>query len=760
MEEQLMRRRIRGVLAAFAGALLLTSGVTATGGQSARADDNGVGLKPVLGWSSWSFVRRNPTAQTIEAQAKALKTSGLAKNGFVYANVDDFWYQCPGSQGPDVDQYGRWVTDPVKFPPRGDENGIQVVADYVHSLGLKFGLYVTPGISQQAVAKNTEIKGTPYHARDIATTTTESNYNCGGMVGIDYTKPGAQTYIDSWAGQFVGWGIDYLKIDGVGTSDQQDVQAWSDALRHTGRPIHLELSNNLDINNAATWKQLSNGWRTGGDIECYCGPDSSSYPLTTWASIASRFDQVAAWAPYGGPGGYNDYDSLEIGNGANNGLTPDERRTQMSLWSLAASPLILGTDLTHLDPADLALLKNTDVLGVDQDGIDAKRISSDANSQVFAKTEADGDVMVGLFNTGSAPREVATTAAALGLSKARDYSLRDLWSKRLTESAGRIAANVPAHGVALYRVHGTHGAVAGAAPDVSFGLNWAPASSDSTTRTVTAVLSDNGSRSIADADLTLTGPSGTKITPRDVTRARTVRGGHALKATYSVSMPPSSKLFASNDFQGTASYRFRSTGKTRLTAGDTITVNHQVTAPYRTFASTTASFSESGTQLGIRAQGADLYNGTNEYGSIYLPGAEHDGSVTTVKLNSQSDTDVWAKAGIMVRNDITQPNTSPGYVALVATPGNGYLLDWDSDGDGKLDSQDSTGTAAYPSWLKLVRNGTSYSGYYSTDDATWNLVGSITVPTAAATQDVGLTQTSHASGTTGEADFDGFTTSP
>ncbi|MFJ6081475.1 glycoside hydrolase family 27 protein [Streptomyces sp. NPDC092369] len=414
-----MRRHIRGMLAALIGALLLTTGITATGSQPAQASDNGVGLKPVLGWSSWSFVRRDPTARTIEAQAKALKTSGLAKNGFVYANIDDFWYQCPGSQGPDVDQYGRWVTDPVRFPPRGGENGIQVVADHVHSLGLKFGLYVTPGISQQAVAKNTEIKGTPYHARDIATTATESNYNCGGMVGIDYTKPGAQTFVDSWAGQFAGWGIDYLKIDGVGTPDQQDVQAWSDALRKTGRPIHLELSNNLDINNAATWKKLSNGWRTGGDIECYCGPNGSSYPLTTWASIASRFDQVAAWAGYGGPGGYNDYDSLEIGNGANNGLTPDERRTQMSLWSLAASPLILGTDLTDLDPADLALLKNTDVLAVDQDGIDAQRISSDANSQVFAKTEPNGDAVVGLFNTGSAPREVATTASALGLAKAR-----------------------------------------------------------------------------------------------------------------------------------------------------------------------------------------------------------------------------------------------------------------------------------------------------------------------------------------------------
>ncbi|MGW3103736.1 hypothetical protein [Streptomyces sp. NPDC001100] len=114
----------------------------------------------------------------------------------------------------------------------------------------------------------------------------------------------------------------------------------------------------------------------------------------------------------------------------------------------------------------------------------------------------------------------------------------------------------------------------------------------------------------------------------------------------------------------------------------------------------------------------------------------------------------------MVRDDITQPTTSSGYLALVATPGNGCLLDWDSDGDGKLDSQDSTGTAVYPSWVKLVRDGTTYSGYYSTDDVTWNLVGTVDVPTAAATQDVGPTQPSHASGTTGEADFDSFTTAP
>ncbi len=755
-----MRKPIRGVLAAFTGALLLSTGIAVTSGQTAHAENNGVGAKPALGWSSWSFVRRDPTARKIEAQAKALKDSGLAKDGFVYANVDDFWYECPGSQGPNVDRYGRWVTDPAKFPPSGGENGVQVVADYVHSLGLKFGLYVTPGISRQAVAENTAIEGTSYHAADIATKTTEQNYNCGGMVGIDYAKPGAQQFVDSWADQFAGWGVDYLKIDGVGTPDVADVRAWSRALRQTGRPIHLELSNSLDIKNAATWKRLSDGWRTGGDIECYCGPNGSSYPLTTWSSLTSRFDQVADWAPYGGPGGYNDYDSLEIGNGSDDGLTPDERRTQMSLWSLAASPLILGTDLTHLDPADLAMLKNTDVLAIDQDGIDAERISADADSQVFAKTERDGDAVVGLFNTGSAPREVATTAAALGLPAAGDYALRDLWNHRETESAGRIAADVPPHGVVLYRVHAARHAVRGAAPDVSLALDWAPAASDSTTRTVTEVLSDNGSRPVTDAGLTLTGPAGTKITTGSPTRARKIEGGGTLRATYTVTLTPSADLFASSAFRASGTYRYRSHGATRLAVGDTITVNHPVTAPYRTFASTQAEFSQSGTRLGIQAQGADLYNATNEYGAIYLPGAEHDGSTTTVKIDSQADTDVWAKAGIMVRNDITRSGTSPGYLALVETPGNGYLLDWDANGDGQLDSQDSTGTAAYPSWLKLVRDGTTYSGYYSTDDTTWHLVGTVTLPTAAATQDVGLTATSHAPGTTGEVDFDDFTTTP
>jgi Alpha galactosidase A/Alpha galactosidase C-terminal beta sandwich domain/Carbohydrate binding module (family 35) len=406
--------RLAAVMVLAAG--LFTS-VAATTATSARAESNGVGSTPAMGWSSWSFIRHDPTAADIEAQASALVSSGLAAAGYDYVNVDDFWYDCPGSQGPDVDSYGRWVTNATEFPPSSSgENGIAVVAAYVHSLGLKFGLYVTPGISDQAVSENTPIEGTSDTAAEIATSTAENNYNCGGMTGINYSAPGAQAFINSWADELASWGVDYVKLDGVGDSDTGDVEAWSAALEQTGRPIHLELSNSLDIANAATWAQYSNGWRTGGDIECYCG--STSYPLTDWGNVQSRFAQVAQWQPYGGPGAFNDYDSIEVGNGpTDDGITDAEAQSQLSLWAMAASPLLLGIDLTDLNSTELGYLKNSAVIAVDQDGIDARRVVSNVNQQVFAKTEQNGDVILGLFNySGTASQTVTVSLAAAGIS--------------------------------------------------------------------------------------------------------------------------------------------------------------------------------------------------------------------------------------------------------------------------------------------------------------------------------------------------------
>lgn len=419
------------------------------------AQKNGVSLTPVLGWSSWSFIRQNPTAAEIEAQADAMVSSGLASLGYQYVNIDDYWYQCPRGQGPNVDQYGRWVTDTTKFPNDGSTDGIKVVADYVHKLGLKFGIYLTPGISKQAVAQNTPIEGTPYHADDIATAARANNYNCHGMVGIDYSKPGAHAYTNSWANMLASWGVDYVKLDGITNANVADIQAWSAALNQTGRPIHLDITQgSYTIAIAPTLVKYANQWEFAPDIECYrCEPDGSSYPLTSWANVSNRFDYVAKWQPYGGPGGFNDYDSIEVGNGHNDGLTPDERRTEMSLWALGASPFILGVDLTNLDPFDLALLKNTDVLAVDQDSIDASRIVDTSTQQVFTKMEANGDAIVGLFNTGSKPAVVSTTAPAVGMpAGVTGYLLNNLWSDQATETTGPISANVPPHGVALYRV--------------------------------------------------------------------------------------------------------------------------------------------------------------------------------------------------------------------------------------------------------------------------------------------------------------------
>jgi hypothetical protein len=193
-------------------------------------------------------------------------------------------------------------------------------------------------------------------------------------------------------------------------------------------------------------------------VECYrCEKGGSSYPLTSWADIAKRFNYVAEWQPYAGPGGFNDYDSLEIGNGDNDGLTPVERQTQISLWALAAAPFILGIDLTHLDPTDLQkYLENSEVLAVDQDSIAAKRVLNSGNQQVFAKKEANGDAIVGLFNTGGKAEQVIVPASTGFLPENRKgYSLHDLWNgetKKTTTST--ISAVVPAHGVVLYRVRG------------------------------------------------------------------------------------------------------------------------------------------------------------------------------------------------------------------------------------------------------------------------------------------------------------------
>ena len=414
---------------------------------SAIAETNDVPLTPPMGWSSWSFIRHLPTEAALAAQARAMHNSGLQNHGFEYINLDDFYYLNPAQS---VDQYGRWVVNTNAFP-----DGMIALASYIHSLGLKFGIYLTPGIPVAAYNQNTPIQGTAYHAQDIVTNAGayEINYNYGGncMLYIDYAKPGAQAFINSWANLFASWGVDYVKIDGVGDWDIPDVQAWSQALNQCGRPIHLELSNSLDVNNGSIWEQYANGWRIDGDVECYCNSGSSSYPLTDWNNVSGRFNDAPQWTQFASPGGWNDLDSLEIGNGGNDGMTATERQTAMALWSMCCAPLILGTDLTSLDTNDLAMLFNDRVLQIDQSGSAGAPLTYNTTNQVWRAAETNGTFAVAFFNLSTNSTNVSVTWTQLGFTNGAE--VQDLWAgSDLGFYTNGYSVTLPSHGSALYHV--------------------------------------------------------------------------------------------------------------------------------------------------------------------------------------------------------------------------------------------------------------------------------------------------------------------
>jgi hypothetical protein len=416
----LSHSKFKAVMVAGALAMASIAGLAAPGAAAASSGSSGL-FAPPMGWSSWSSLHGKISASIIEAQADVMHAS-LQRYGYEYVNIDAGWFK-------GVDQYGRQTWDPAQFP-----GGISAVAAYMHKLGLKLGIYLTPGIPAEAVAANSPILGTPYHISDIADTSTPGNTADQGAARIDFSKPGAAAYVQSQANLLASWGVDYLKMDFVGpgggriaADNRPDIEAWHTAIAKTHRPIHLELSNSLSFANAAVWEHNSNGWRIEGDIECY-----SKCPgqLTRWSQVLKRFDDAPQWLPFAGPGHWNDLDSLEVGNGTLDGLTADEKQTTATLWSIEAAPLLLGTDLTKLDPTDLPLITNRDVIAVDQAGRPAHPVSQATPQQVwFARNAGHGgrDFTVALFNLGDTAAPVTANWSDLGLPAGSTAMVRDLW---------------------------------------------------------------------------------------------------------------------------------------------------------------------------------------------------------------------------------------------------------------------------------------------------------------------------------------------
>lgn len=429
-----------------------------------------VAAKPYMGWSSWSmqsskYPGLNPdgdysylTEANVLKQTDALAAK-LKKFGYDHVNIDAGWWM-DKTWKTGFDQYGRQTPDPVRFP-----HGMKAVADHIHAKGLKAGIYLPVGLEKGAYGDGkVPIWNAPgCTTADIVYPDLRTTNGWDNAYKVDFGKPCAQKYIDSQAQQFADWGYDFLKLDGVGPGSFKsgdnydnvpDVAAWQKAIATAGRPIHLELSWSLDIGHAADWKQYSNGWRIDTDVECYCNT------LVTWEnSVNDRWDDAPAWSRKAGPGGWNDLDAIDVGNGEMDGLTKAERQSYMTLWAINKSPLFTGDDLTRLDSYGLSLLTNKEVIAVDQnDAPVARPVTPVGDQQVWGTANPDGSYTVALFNLGDAPASVTADWAAFGFTG--NASVRDLWNKAdLGTYKNKITEALPAHGSRLFTVKPRGGAL-------------------------------------------------------------------------------------------------------------------------------------------------------------------------------------------------------------------------------------------------------------------------------------------------------------
>ena len=394
---------------------------------SARAQVNNVGQRPYLGWSSFSQQTIDGsflTQANITAQSDALAASGIQAHGFRYINIDSGW------QGS-FDGNGRPIPNTTTFPD------IKGLIDHIHQHGQKAGIYWIPGIEQPAVDGNYPILGTNYHTQDIVVMPlAQGNAFAGSLPNpyhdkIDFTKPGAQEYMNSVVALFASWGVDFIKLDGVtpgsysdglSIDNRDDVAAWSKAIAASGRPIWLTISWAIDQDYLSDFQPYQNARRIEDDVEC----EGRCATLTDWQRIYQRFRDLPAWQNSASPSlGWNDLDSLDIGDGALDGLTNDEKRTAVSIWAMANAPMFLGGDLTKIDSFGKQLVSNDEVIAVNQSGKPAKQVLG-GDLQVWVSSLDSHTSYVGLFNLNATPTVVHLPWNLLGVDGA--LSVRDLWN--------------------------------------------------------------------------------------------------------------------------------------------------------------------------------------------------------------------------------------------------------------------------------------------------------------------------------------------
>jgi alpha-galactosidase len=503
-----------GLAIAFAApANAQTAAATVRPSAAVTADDASPTVPaatPPMGFNDWNAFGCNVDEQLIEQTADFFVSSGLKAAGYEYVNIDDCWLE--RSRSAD----GHLVPDPVKFP-----DGIKGVADYVHSKGLKLGIY-----------------------EDAGTQT------CAGY-------PGSLGHEQTDADDFAAWGVDYLKYDNCNNQSDGSLadyearyKAMHDALAQSGRSIVFSMCE-WGVLQPWTWAdKYASLWRTTGDIS------------DNWGSLKSIISQNLPLDQYAHPGAWNDPDMLEVGNG---GMTDTEYRTHFAMWAEMAAPLLIGTDLRKASAETLNILTNERIIAVDQDplGVQGAVIAEQNGASILSKPLANGDRAIALYNPTDRTQSLSTTAAAAGLAHAGSYRVTELWSGDETQTAGTIAASVPAHGTAIYRVS-PNGATAAPSVTLTASSDTAGGAADAAvkpggTATLTSVVTNNGRRAVTGIRVTADVPDGWSISSSGSTSAPALASGQTLSDDWTLTAPSSAEVGTSYPVSFTVTYRYGDT---------------------------------------------------------------------------------------------------------------------------------------------------------------------------------------------------------
>lgn len=366
---------------------------------------------PPMGWNSWNTFRLQINEDLVRGIADIFVEKGFKAAGYEYIVIDDGWQI-------DRDAQGNIVVNKDKFP-----SGIKALADYVHSKGLKFGIYSDAGYK-----------------------------TCGGY-------PGSRGYEYQDARQYAAWGVDYLKYDWCNTGNQSapdSYQLMRNALEKAGRPIVFSMCE-WGTNKPWEWGQgVGHLWRTTFDIRpCWdCGKQvhSKGVQVENFIGFTKILDLQVGLESYAGPGHWNDPDMLEVGNGE---LTADENQAHFSLWSILAAPLMLGNDIRKATPETLEILLNKEVIAVNQDSLGKQgvKVRDSGDLEVWSKVLQDGSRAVVLFNRSDKAQDMNVLWTEIGYPSHLNAQIRDLWKQQdLRASTGGTAAEVPPHGVVMLKV--------------------------------------------------------------------------------------------------------------------------------------------------------------------------------------------------------------------------------------------------------------------------------------------------------------------